>query len=123
MDKRKLRLILLGAVGVIILVIGIGAVHFYSDATYLSEMRDNFSNSLYYKDYHQLTDTQKQMVDGLIGNRRGPSISERSDQFREWLVKPLKWIGIGFGIFLILTAALVVSRVILNRIRPPSGPS
>jgi hypothetical protein len=117
MDKRKLRLILLGIAGIIILVIGIGAVNIYTQ-TASKEARDSASEYLYGRDYDELSDAQRATIDVLISS---PSMHEKNAQFREWLVKPLKWIGIGFGTFLILTAALVVSRVISNRLRPPSG--
>lgn len=49
--------------------------------------------------------------------------ARRNAEFVAWLVKPVKWVAIGFGLFAILTAALVVSRMISNKTRPPSGPS
>lgn len=118
MDKRKFRLILLGIVAIIILVIGIGAANIYTQSV-SKEARDTISQYLYGRDYDQLSDEQRSIIDTLTPPA---SMHEKTVRFREWLVKPLKWIGIGFGIFLILTAALVVSRVISNRIRPPSNP-
>jgi ABC-type transport system involved in multi-copper enzyme maturation permease subunit len=93
MDKRKLRLVLLGVLGIIILVIGIKAVMIYGEPM-PSWAQDELIQSAI-----------------LVG---------RNTEFTEWIVK---WIVIPFCIFLILTAALVVSRVISNKIRPPSGPS
>ena len=123
MDKRKLHLILLGVVGVIILVIGIGAVNIYSQ-TFPRGTRDSLSQGYYDRNYDELSRYQKGIVDeDLVRLGLQLSIEEKNAQFKQWLVKPLKWIGIGFGIFLILTAALVVSRVISNRIRPPSSRS
>lgn len=124
MDKRKFRLILLGIVGIIILVIGIGAANIYTQP-FSREVRDTMSQFLYDRNYNGLSHGEQVIVDRVLSNQgnRGLSIGEKNAQFREWLVRPLKWIGIGFGIFLILTAALVVSRVISNRIRPPSNPS
>lgn len=119
MDKTKLRLVLLGIAGVTILVVGIGAANIYTQ-TASDEARDRTSQAFYGRDYDQLSDWQRSMVDGLTPPE---SMHEKTVRFRQWLAKPLKWIGIGFGAFLILTAALVVSRVILDRTRRPSGPS
>lgn len=120
MDKRKLRVVLLGVVGIIILVIGIGAVNIYSDSSFISEKRNYISQYIHHKDYAQLTDTQKASVDSLIDSLPRPSMQQKNARFTQWLVK---WVVIPFGLFAILTAALVVSRVISNRIRPSSGPS
>ena len=116
MDNRKLRLILLGIVGVIILVIGIGAANIYTYPS-LSETRDSVAQSFFGKDYDQLTITEQSIVDSLI---RPPSIQARNAQFTQWL---LKWIVRPVGLFAILTAALVASRLILDKTRPPSTPS
>jgi len=124
MDKRKLRLIVLGMLGVIILVIGIGAARIYTQE-YSMEMKDYMSDFLYGRDYNELSHDEQVRVDETLHNlgSRRMSTAEKNEQFQQWLATPLKWIGIGFGLFLILTAALVVSRVISNRMRPPSGPS
>lgn len=121
MDRRKLRLILLVIVGFVILVVGIGAASIYSKPTVSRQAQDNVSQALYGKDYDELDFYDKAMVDSHFGWL--PSIQDRNTEFKQWLVKPLKWVGIAFGLFAILTAALVVSRVISNRIKPPSNPS
>ena len=123
MNKRKLSLILLAVVGVIILIIGIGAANIYSQ-TFPREARNSLSQGYYDENYDELSRYQKSIIDeALVRLGLQLSIEEKNAQFKQWLVKPLKWIGIGFGIFIILTAALVVSRVISNKIRPPSGSS
>ena len=119
MDKRKLRLVLLGVAAVTILVIGMGAANIYTDSS-VSDPRNDVSQILYGRYYDYLSDSEKAAVDSL---GLQSSIDLKNAQFEQWLVRPLKWIGIGFGIFVILTAALVVSRVISNRLRPPSGSS
>jgi hypothetical protein len=121
MDKRKLRLILLGIVGIIILVIGIGAAKIYSQPPFSKEARDTVSQAFYDKNYDELNDYGKAEVDSFLAPPL--SMQEKNAQFIQWLAKPVKWVAIAFGLFAILTAALVVSRVISNKIRPPSGPS
>jgi hypothetical protein len=116
MDKRKLRFVLLGVVGVIILVIGLGAAHIYNPSV-PREALNELSQLFYDKDYNELDDYEKATVDSFFGS---PSIQARNTQFTQWLIK---WIAEPLGIFLIITAALVVSRLISNKIRPPSGPS
>jgi len=122
MDKRKLRLILLVIVGIVILIIGIKASMIYSQPRISKEALNRASQTLYGKSWDALDDVGQFLV--WTSFPYGYStIEAQNAEFKEWLVKPLKWIGIGFCIFLILTAALVVSRVISNRIRPPSNPS
>ena len=121
MDKRKLRLILLGIAGILILVIGIGAAHIYTNSPSL-EARNQVSQLLYSKNYDELNSYAKSEVDRLL--EMPPDIQQQNAQFREWLVKWIaKPLGIFFAATAVLTAALVLSRVILNKIRPPSGPS
>jgi hypothetical protein len=119
MDKRKLRLILLGIVGIIILVIGIGAANIYIERPISKEVKNEVSQAIYGKNYDELNDYAKAAVDSLLSGPP-PSMQEKNAQFRQWLVK---WVVIPFCVFLILTAALVASRVILNKSRPPPGPS
>lgn len=85
MDRRKLRLILLGAVGIIILVIGIKAAMIYGEPM-PSWAQYGFQQSVILKG--------------------------RNAEFTAWIVK---WIVRPVGLFAILTAALVVSRVILTK--------
>ena len=120
MDKRKLRLVLLAVIGIIILVVGIGAAHIYNPSA-SSEALNEVSQFFYDKDYNELDNYEKATIDSLFGS---PSIQARNAQFREWLVKWIaKPLGIFFAATAVLTAALVLSRVISNKIRPPSGPS
>jgi hypothetical protein len=114
-NKRVLRLVVLGVVGVIVLTIGIGAAHIYTQDV-SKATRETISQSFYGRNYDQLNDNDRAWVDAVCPPQ---SLQEKNAQFRAWLVKPLKWIGIGFGIFLILTAALVASRLILNRTKSP----
>jgi Trk-type K+ transport system membrane component len=116
MDKRKLRLILLMVVGVIILVIGIGAATIYTQ-TVSKQVRDEVSQYFYGRDYDSLSDEQRTRIDILTPPQ---SVHEKNAQFRQWLVK---WVAIPFCAFLILTGAIVASRVILDRTRPSSGSS
>jgi hypothetical protein len=121
MDKRKLRLILLGIAGILILVIGIGAAHIYTNSPSL-DARNQVSQLFYGKNYDELNSYAKSEVDSLLGVP--PDIQQQNAQFREWLVKWIaKPLGIFFAATAVLTAALVLSRVISNKIRPPSGPS
>lgn len=120
MDKGKLRLIILVVIGIVVLTIGIGAAKIYGQPTYPRETLDTAAQSFYQRDYDDLTDSQKAHIVGFLPPL---TMQVKNAQFREWLVKPLKWIGIGFGIFVILTAALVASRVILDRTKPPSSSS
>lgn len=121
MDKRKFRLILLGIAGILILVIGIGAAHIYTNSPSL-DARNQVSQLFYGKNYDELNSYAKSEVDSLLGVP--PDIQQQNAQFREWLVKWIaKPLGIFFAATAVLTAALVLSRVISNKIRPPSGPS
>jgi hypothetical protein len=121
MDRRKLRLILLGIAGILILVIGIGAAHIYTNSPSL-DARNQVSQLFYGKNYDELNSYAKSEVDSLLGVP--PDIQQQNAQFREWLVKWIaKPLGIFFAATAVLTAALVLSRVISNKIRPPTGPS
>ena len=116
MDKRMLCLILLGIVGILILVIGIKAATIYIDPP-LSETRDRVAQSIFGKNYNQLTIIEQNIVDFSTSP---PSIQAKNAQFTRWLVT---WIVKPLGLFAILTAALVASRLIVDKIRPPSGHS
>ena len=96
MNKRKLLLILLGIVAISVLVIGIKAAIIYG------------APMPYW--------AKSELIQSMV-------LEGRNAAFIAWLVKPVKWVAIGFGLFAILTAALVVSRMISNKTRPPSGPS
>jgi len=116
MDKRMLCLILLGIVGILILVIGIKAATIYIDPP-LSETRDRVAQSIFGKNYNQLTIIEQNIVDFSTSP---PSIQAKNAQFTRWLVT---WIVEPLGLFAILTAALVAGRLIVDKIRPPSGHS
>lgn len=116
MDKRKLRLILLVVVGIIVLVIGIGAANIYTNSSF-RDPRNEVSQYFYSKNYDQLNASEKATIDSLCPTS---SIDLKNAQFRQWLVK---WVVIPFCVFLILTGAIVASLVIWNKTRPPSGPS
>ena len=116
MDKRMLCLILLGIVGILILVIGIKAATIYIDPP-LSETRDRVAQSIFGKNYNQLTIIEQNIVDFSTSP---PSIQAKNAQFTRWLVT---WIVKPLGLFAILTAALVAGRLIVDKIRPPSGHS
>ena len=85
MDKRKLRLVLLGVVGIIILVIGTKAAIIYGEPM---------------PSWAQYADIQSAIL------------AMRNAEFTTWIVN---WIVKPVGLFAILTAALVVSRVILKK--------
>jgi len=114
MDKRMLCLILLGIVGILILVIGIKAATIYIDPP-LSETRDRVAQSIFGKNYNQLTIIEQNIVDDF--STSPPSIQAKNAQFTRWLVT---WIVKPLGLFAILTAALVAGRLIVDNIRPPS---
>lgn len=115
MDRRKSRLIIIGVVGVLVLIIGIGAARIYTQ-TYPMEARDSIADLYYNRNYSELTADEKAIVDGRLRDLgAGPiSIAEKNEQFREWLVK---WVVIPVCAFIILTGAMVASRLILDRIR------
>ena len=128
MDKRKLRLILLGAVGVLILVIGIAAagVYFGTDPE-MAEIQKNYAKSYGYDKWADLPETKddnlyvsKERFYELRPDLLRPNLEKKNAQFTKWIVT---WIVKPIGLFAILVAALVVSRIIYNRIRPPSGRS
>lgn len=87
MDKSKLRLIILAVVGIIVLVIGIKAAMIYSEPM---------------PSWAQDADIQSVILAG------------RNKEFTAWLVK---WVVIPVCAFIILTGAIVASRLILNRIK------
>jgi len=101
------------------LVIGIGAVKIYSTPSVSLEAQDRVAQVLYNKNYDELGYYGKVIVD--IHFPSLPTIHEKNTQFKEWLVMPLKWIVKPLGIFFLLTAilttALVVSRMISNKIK------
>jgi hypothetical protein len=85
MDKRQLRFILLGALGITILVVGVKAAMIYGEPM-----------PVWAQD--ELT--------------RSAVLAGRSTEFTRWIVK---WVVWPFCLFFILTAALVASRVILKK--------
>lgn len=89
-DKRKIRLVLLAMVGVIVLAIGIKAA-----VIFLEPM------DLYLPSSQHLRELE---------------LARRTAELHAWV---LRWIIRPVGLFVILTAALVVSRLILSRSRPP----
>jgi flagellar basal body-associated protein FliL len=114
-NKGILRLVLVAVVGVIILTIGIGAARIYTQNKSNTD-KERISQSWYGVSYDRLDDIRKAWIDSATPPL---TIQEKNAQFRAWLVKPLKWIGIGVGIFVVLTAALVASRLILNKTKSP----
>ena len=122
MDKRKLRLILLGIAGIIILVIGIAAANIYFGTDReVAELQDTFALVFHGKSsWNELTDSQKAEFWELRPDLLRPDLGRRNAQFTKWIVT---WVVMPLGLFAILTAAIIASRVIYNRFRPPSGSS
>jgi len=87
MDKRKVQIIAIGVVGILVLVIGIKAAMIYSAPIPWSYQAEPYRSLI---------------------------IEARNTAFSEWIIT---WILKPLGLFLILTAALVASRVILNKTR------
>lgn len=115
MDRRKSRLIIIGVVGVLVLIIGIGAARIYTQ-TYSIELRDLMSDLYYNRNYSDLTHDEKDTIDRALREARSRQISigEKNEQFREWVVR---WVVIPVCAFIILTGAMIASRLILDRIR------
>lgn len=126
MDKRKLRLVLLGAVGILLVVLGTGALKVYSSQPSLNEMKYHIIADTFGQEYETLSETTKARLaeereeESFTDMARREIVKKANREFAQWSIK---WVVKPFGLFLILTAALVVSRVISNKIRPPSGPS
>jgi hypothetical protein len=131
MDKRKLRLILLAVVGIIILVIGIKAAMIYSGPLSWAAWWDYEAKYWFGKSAASLTSEEEAYIrefsiqslipfEQQVEFARQLDLERRTAEFTAWLVK---WVVIPIGLFAILTAALVVSRVISNRLRPPSNPN
>ena len=129
MDKRKLRLILLLVVGAFVLTIGIKAATIYSAPLSYAAWWDFWAETCFGKTGESLTSEEEQYitetfwdtsVEEQVAFARQLDLEERNAEFTAWL---LKWIAKPFGLFAILTAALVASRIISQRIRPPSSPS
>lgn len=117
MDKRKFTLIIIGVIGVLVLIIGIGAARVYTQ-TYSMVDRNVWASVYYDRYYSELNGDEKAVIDAeLDGLGLRLSISEKNDEFRQWLVKLGKWVGIPVGAFIILTGSMVASRLILDRIR------
>ncbi len=87
MDKRKIQIIVIGVVGILVLVIGIKAAMIYGEPI--------------------PSWAQDELMRSVI-------VQARNISFNEWIIK---WIVRPLGLFLILTGAIVASRVILNKIR------
>jgi len=120
MNRRKIRLVLLGLAGVIILIIGVGAARIYTDSS-IGDPRNEVSQHFYGKNYDQLSVGEKTAIDrlGLLSG-----IEVRNNRFREWLgAWFVRWVVIPFCAFLVLTAAIVASRLILNKPKPPPNSS
>lgn len=114
MDRSKIRLIIIGLVGVLVLIVGIGAARIYTQ-TYTMEGRDNIAEFYYNRSYNELAHDEKAIVDGRLHELgAGKSIAEKNEEFGQWLVK---WVVIPVCAFIILTGALVASRLILDRTR------
>ena len=123
MKRRWKRYLLLEALvisALVILAIGIGAARIYTSPD-LSGMREYWSQRLYDRSYSQLTIFEQYVVDEMSPP---PTIEERHSAFREWLSDRwvIRWIIWPLGLFVIV-AAPVVSRLILSKTIPPSGPS
>lgn len=124
MDRRKLRIILIAAAGIVILIIGIKAGTIYSKPTISSEALNQVSQTLYGTSYDNLDYAEQ----WYVVSRFPPGWSTREEEnaeFKLWLTQPkqwfIKWVVIPVVMFLVLTASLVASRVILERIKPKSG--
>jgi len=115
MDKRKLRLILLGVVGVLILVIGIAAASIY--------LGTNPVQDAYAERWDSTWNDLPEGAPNIAGtkayfNDRNPDLLR--SLFTKWIVT---WIVKPIGLFAILVAAIVVSRVVWDKTRPPSDSS
>lgn len=93
MDNKKIRLVLLATAAVIILAIGIKAA-----VIFLEPM------DLYLPSSQHLRELE---------------LARRTAELHAWIVN---WIVRPIGLFVILTAALVVSRLIMDKTKPPPGP-
>lgn len=114
--KRYAALAVLVLSAAMILTIGVGAARIYtsSDPT---GMREQFCRAVYDKSYAQLTSIERARIDEVFPP---PTMKERDNAFRSWLSDlnqwVIRWIVKPLGVFLIITAALVVSRLILRRV-------
>jgi hypothetical protein len=93
------------------LVIGIGAANIYVERPASKDARNAVSQAFYRLSYDELSDDAKAEVDSFL-SASSPSAEEKNAEFRQWLVK---WVVIPFCAFLVLTAALLASRVVLRR--------
>jgi len=85
MDRTKIRLIIIGVIGVVVLIIGIGEARIYTQ-TYSMEVRDIFSDYLYDRNYNELNRDEKVNVERYLdnyANSRKMSIKEKNLEFRE----------------------------------------
>jgi len=114
--KRYALLAVLGFSAVMILTVGIGAARIYTSPD-PTGTRDYFSRVLFDKSYAQLTSIERAELDELFPP---PTVEQRHRLFRDWLSDlnqwVVRWVVRPLGIFLIVTAALVVSRLILRRV-------
>jgi len=114
MDKRKLRLILLGVVGVLILVIGIAAASIYFGT---NPAQDTYAQAWGYESWATLPEGDA----NTAGTRAHfNEFNLMSSLLTKWIVT---WIVKPIGLFAILVAAIVVSRVVWDKTRPPSDSS
>lgn len=120
MDKRKLRLVLLGLAGAIILVIGIGAAAIYlGTCPEVVQIQENYAQAYGYDTWSELPKDLQGRFYELRPDLRSPGLVHKNARFTSWFIT---WVVRPLGLFVILTAALVVSRVISNKLRPPSNP-
>ena len=125
MDRRRLRIIALLVVGIIVLVIGVRAITIYSGPVSWAAWWDVAAEIFFDKSGEDLTYDEsdwikRNLYDGQEAEAeafaRRLDLERRNAEFRDWL---LQWIVRPLGLFAILTAALVASRLILSRSRPP----
>lgn len=113
MDRRKLRLILLGVVGVLILVIGIAA------ATITNPVQDTYAQNYGYDSWNEMPEGNANTA-GTKAHFNSINPDLLRSLFTKWIVT---WIVKPIGLFAILVAAIVVSRVVWDKTRPPSNSS
>ena len=129
MDRRKLRIIVLVVAGIIVLVVGVRAATVYSGPLSWEAWWDVHAEVCFGKSGESLSWEETRYIGERYYNGREAEaavlarrldLEKRNAEFSDWL---LRWVVRPIGLFAILTAALVVSRLLSDRIRRPPVPS
>jgi len=103
------------------LVIGIGAAVIYlGTCPEVAEIQERYAYSRGKSSWSELTREEQQDFWRLRPDLRDPGLAHKNARFTSWFIN---WVVRPIGLFAILTAALVVSRLVWHGVKRPPGAS